>query len=374
MTGGHAAGGWELHLWQPELSPHLLPLYRALRNRREVQSATFIYDRKLDVAREKLGWSVELEPQDRLVHPRSESQVEELVAGSRADSVHIFGGMHWVPSIVHGLRMCIKHKRRFGLMHEPRVLEGWKGKLRLAHSWASEGDLRKHAGFVLAVGRHGPGWFWLTGFRRDRIFDFAYFLPAPVAQRRSRAAVPQIGFVGRLEREKGFHLFLSATEHMKTVADVHVFGAGTLAALARQRLNGLGEWGHFHGPVPMREVAGWLEELDVLVLPSITTNDGWGAVISEALMAGTAVVCSDRVGASMCIAEPGLGEVVRGMSPQGLAAAIDKVLSSDLGEASRQRRRDWALPRLSQEGGADYLLRILDHVYSGGRRPESFVA
>ena len=35
---------------------------------------------------------------------------------------------------------------------------------------------------------------------------------------------------------------------------------------------------------------------DVLVLPS--RFDGWGAVVNEALMVGTPVICSDRCGAS----------------------------------------------------------------------------
>ncbi|NGP17865.1 glycosyltransferase [Devosia aurantiaca] len=268
--------GWELHLWQPELSPHLLPLYRALRVQPEVGLVTYIYDRALGAERAQLGWSVEQEAEDRLFNPVGMSEVEELVRGSSAQSVHIFTGMHWVPAIVQGIKMCIKHGRRFGLMHEPRVLEGWKGKLRVAHSWASERHLRRNAGFVLAVGRHGPRWFRLTGFGQRRIFDFAYFLPVPEVEARSRGSLPRIGFAGRLERAKGLPLCLDAIDQVKTAADWHVFGSGKLAEMARERLAALGERGHFHGAVPMREMAQHLADLDVLVLPSLTTDDGWG--------------------------------------------------------------------------------------------------
>ena len=48
-------------------------------------------------------------------------------------------------------------------------------------------------------------------------------------------------------------------------------------------------------------------ESDCLVLPS--RYDGWGAVISEALMVGTPVICSDNCGAANVVTASNVGSV-----------------------------------------------------------------
>ena len=50
------------------------------------------------------------------------------------------------------------------------------------------------------------------------------------------------------------------------------------------------------GKFPMSEVAKKMADADCLVLPSL--HDGWGAVVSEALIAGTPVICSDACGSA----------------------------------------------------------------------------
>jgi len=53
----------------------------------------------------------------------------------------------------------------------------------------------------------------------------------------------------------------------------------------------------FHAPVPIREVRGIMREHDVYVLSS-DENEGWGAVVNEALSEGMKVLGTFEAGAS----------------------------------------------------------------------------
>jgi hypothetical protein len=97
-------------------------------------------------------------------------------------------------------------------------------------------------------------------------------------------------------------------------------------------------------------------------------------VISEALLAGSAVVCSYKVGASMCLEDEVRGTVVRQLSAPKIAAAVDDIIAKDLcALTSRQVRRQWADEHLTQRAGLEYLLEIFDHLFHGRARPPSFV-
>ncbi|KJC49477.1 hypothetical protein UP09_07195 [Bradyrhizobium sp. LTSP885] len=285
--------------------------------------------------------------------------------------------MHWVPCIVNGLRAVIKHQRRFGILHEPRVLEGVRGLVRLGHSWLAEAPLRRHANFILAIGAHGPKWFRLTGYPATRVFPFAYFLGRQALSGASFSVMasgkPVVTFLGRLEELKGIHLFLSAIDEVRSKAEFYVAGFGTWSSRVEDAQRTHANLHHL-GAIKMAEVPYLLSNTDILVLPSITMDDGWGAVVSEGLMAGTAVVCSYKVGASMCLADRTRGLVVDKISGAGVASAVDEIIGDGLLDAHcRKARAEWADNHLTQRAGVEYLLGIFDHIFDGKARPRSFV-
>ncbi len=138
--------------------------------------------------------------------------------------------MHWVPAIVAGIQAVLDHGRRFGIMSEPRVLDDARAPMRVLHSWITERKIRARTGFVLAIGRHGPRWFRLAGYAASKIFPFAYFISAFDARARGDAvrdlAELGVGYLGRLERLKGVHLFLDALPSLRRGVTAHVAGAG----------------------------------------------------------------------------------------------------------------------------------------------------
>lgn len=328
----------------------------------------------LPAGREGQGWSISKHSSRfRIVINPSAHDIRTLVSQSTEQTVHLFSGTRWVPCLTEGLRCVLRLRRRFGIMAEPRVAEGWRGAVRFFHSWVTEVAIRRQGGFVLAIGRNGPRWFESVGYRPDTIFPFAYFLPDPgIADPATSNRPVRVSWVGRLEREKGINEFLQALQFVHTDVSVTIAGAGSerpqVEAFARSS-----GFTTYVGTLKMADVPKLLCETDILILPSISTNDGWGAVISEALLCGAAVIATDRVGASICLEDPNNGTVVKSGCPAAIASAVDAISTDGrLDLQHRQLRREWAKGCLTDTSGSAYLMAILRSVYEGSDRPPAF--
>jgi glycosyltransferase involved in cell wall biosynthesis len=97
-------------------------------------------------------------------------------------------------------------------------------------------------------------------------------------------------------------------------------------------------------------------------------HDGWGAVVSEALMAGTPAVCSDACGAAEVVHASGVGGVFARDQVDALRTTLDAQLKTGIIDSSRRAQlASWAAA-LGADAGAKYLLEILAFA-NGGERP-----
>ncbi|MFC7292946.1 glycosyltransferase [Hirschia litorea] len=359
----------EIYLWGREYNPHLVPIVDALSKNRGVGKVVYIVESMMPESRISQGLSSSF-PENYL-ESLSDGQVENVIKNSSPDSIHIFAGLRRVPCIVLGIKLASKYKRMFGIIQEPRVLEGISGKIRLAQSILNEGNIRKKARFILAIGEHGPRWFKLAGYNSELIFPFAYFLEPSTLQVREKTNLKvRVGFVGRLEVLKGFDLFLSAAECLDANYEIHIAGKGSLGSEIEQYKNPSSSNIHFHGVVPSNMMGDFMSSIDILVLPSITTDDGWGAVVSEALFQGCYPVVSNRVGASMMLRDPNNGAVIPWGDTESIVQSIK--LANEKGYLSsqnRKQREQWARDVLSAEFGAAYLLEIFSNCFGNAPKP-----
>lgn len=367
----------DIYFWEPTLSPHKSSLISALAENGRIKSVSYISQSPLTQERESQGWTCGLSiPPENIIIAPSDAQTREIMQDSHPSSLHVFSGIHWVPCIVQGLQAAIRHRRRFCIMSEPRDGDGWKGMLRLGHSWLTERPIRKHADFILAIGRHGPEWFARAGYPKDRIFPFAYFTdPSEAAQPldtgHSRRDAPVIGYIGRRTAGKGFCLFQEALSCIHYPAHVIVAGKGDPVAPQGRPFLSIED----RGVVPMPAIRALMRALDVLVVPSLTKNDGWAMVISEALLEGTAVIASPHVGASICLEHPDNGRIVSPLSGRAIAQAIQDMRDTGgFTPEKRAARQKWATARLTAGAGAAYMLAIKDYRDGRGPCPPPFYA
>jgi glycosyltransferase involved in cell wall biosynthesis len=148
-------------------------------------------------------------------------------------------------------------------------------------------------------------------------------------------------FVGRLEREKGLETLFQALALTTTDQKLVLVGSGSLESELRALAISLGITDRvmFTGHVPQHSLPTYLQAIDFLVLPSITTDrfkEPWGLVVNEAMNSGLPVVATDAVGAAVggLIVDNETGRVVPEGDPVTLAAAMDRLAWN---EADRRR-------------------------------------
>ncbi|HTJ95299.1 MAG TPA: glycosyltransferase [Pararobbsia sp.] len=363
--------------WEPCVSPHKSAFINAVAERfgPSVEVRCVAHEGVPDT-RQALGWgdgSAALPPTDVAPSPERIAAIIEA-GGDRC--LHVFSGIRWFSTLTIALNVVRTQQRPFAIMSEPRDNAGIKGAVRFAQSWLTESWLRRRVQFVLAIGRHGPPWFHSVGYRRERVFPFAYFLPQPLqGSQPDTVAQPSlhIAYVGRLIASKGVQYLPAAIEALGPGVRLSVIGDGELRETLVHDAVELGIDVDFCGVLPIEQVQQRMQKFDVLVLPSTTRDDGWGAVISEALMAGTAVVASHCAGASILLDRPHNGRVVPPADSAAIARAVRDLETDGLLTArARRDRANWACDRLTARAGASYFEEIVRHRAGAAQRPKEF--
>lgn len=148
----------------------------------------------------------------------------------------------------------------------------------------------------------------------------------------------RIGFVGRICSSKGIETFLGALQHLPETCVGVVAGTGEEKIIDRlqnyERIRYLGV---------VSSIAEVLGEIDVLVLPSLTTtlwSEQFGRVLAEAMSAGVVVIGSDSGAIPDVIGDTGLifreGDVA-GLVDRVMSVAENQSLRESLAQKGRAR-------------------------------------
>jgi glycosyltransferase involved in cell wall biosynthesis len=125
----------------------------------------------------------------------------------------------------------------------------------------------------------------------------------------------------------------------------------------------------FAGVLQNCAVRNELANADLVVLPS--RWDGWGAVVNEALMSGTPVICSSYCGAADLISNGMNGEIFEYGSTESLIAALERwIVKGSLSASSRAEIIEWS-KCIEGEAIARYFLQIMQFIdRKNGERPK----
>lgn len=360
----------EIWFWQRIISPHMVGLASALARRGH--GVTYVAERPLSPSRAAQGW--ETPSLDGVTADLAEtpSAMRDAVNDAPPDSIHLCQGLRGNGLISVAQKNLSRRGLRQWVMMETVNDAGFQGVLkRVAYRrhFASAG--RSLEG-VLATGHSTPDWVVAQGMPRARVFPFAYFLPevrVTGASREGDARSFRFIFVGQFIERKRLDLLLSALACvMDEEWEFVVVGSGPLETALRGRAEReLGDRVRWIGILPMAEVKHEMAQADCLVLPS--RFDGWGAVVSEALMVGTPVIASDRCGSAGVVGASKRGGVFKSGSLESLVGQLQSAL--DRGTVHRREREtlaEWGRC-LASDAGALYVSQILDHVEGNAARP-----
>ncbi|MPZ14454.1 MAG: glycosyltransferase [Chloroflexi bacterium] len=150
-----------------------------------------------------------------------------------------------------------------------------------------------------------------------------------------------VGFAGRVVREKGLPLLVEACARLPQTVELLIFGSGPALSevQAAAEARGMTERVRFAGIVASGEMPRRLQELDVVVLPSISRfnwTEQFGRILVEAMACGIPVIGSTCGDIPTVIGDAGL------IFPEGdvdaLATALDR-LASDVALRAELARR-----------------------------------
>jgi glycosyltransferase involved in cell wall biosynthesis len=161
----------------------------------------------------------------------------------------------------------------------------------------------------------------------------------------ARKKAVTIGFLGRLVEAKGVQLLIETLPHLPTDVNLVMVGKGPLleslqALAAKLHVDGRTT---FLPPIRHDDVPRFMNQLDVLVLPSVDTkywSEQFGRVLIEAMACEVPVVASDSGGIAEVVGEAGI--LFRAGSMQDLTEKLSSVVSneflrSELAQKGRSR-------------------------------------
>lgn len=142
----------------------------------------------------------------------------------------------------------------------------------------------------------------------------------PLTRRIRPTEKPIVAFVGRLVGLKNIPTLVRAFEPLKEQAKLVIIGDGP----ERDALQSLAPDALFTGLLSGDELLAWYNLIDILVLPS--TQEAYGAVTGEALMAGAKVVVSSRAGSKDLVREGENGFIFDPSDVAGLTDCLSRLL------------------------------------------------
>jgi len=327
----YAVGRKKYVFWQHRPSAHQAPFIRELAELSDIEVILVVNNAGLSEERLAQGWNLPNYGKTRILIKPDAAIVEELISVRANETVHIFSFLSSDRYIKGVFTRCYGSGALLGLLSEGRDWRGVKGFLRKTHGFFNERKYQSKLNFVLAIGDLSKQWYNKNGFSLEKLYDFCYVVEEPdypAVYSNADDSFVKLIYVGQLNDNKRVNLLIKALSLSgETNFTLDIIGAGKELIKLKEMTQkvGLEEHVSFLGVLNNSEVYQKLSHSDVLVLPSHW--DGWGAVVNEALMCGTPVICSDYCGAADLVqANLSYGEVFECDSAESLAKVLKKWL------------------------------------------------
>lgn len=347
--------------WQNVLSIHQSAFLRNLSIDNEV---FLVAETDIENTRKSQGWTIPDFGAVKIITVPSDENINELLELNNC--AHIFTGIDSFPLPSKVFKLAVEKKLKIGVMLEPFIWIGWKGKLRFLKYYMLRLKYQNKIDFILAIGDRGRWCYEKVGFSKNKIFDWAYFtennLPDDNIDK-SFHLLPKILFVGSIDANKNIIQSLKIVRNYLSYIDkFEIVGVGPLE---RELILLTDHKIIYRGKFNNSEISTIMSQADLLILPSI--YDGWGAVVNEALMVGTPVLASDNCGASVLVNE-NRGKLFSITKNNFEEKFLETLNDLKFGKFSRKEIKDWSSKNIGGESAAIYFESIINTVYADKRR------
>jgi glycosyltransferase involved in cell wall biosynthesis len=359
-----------VYFWQRIISPHMVPLASALVDLGV--DVIYVAEQEMSVDRKEQGWVAPNLGKVRLLLCPSPQHATEIAETAGVDSVHICQSVRANGTIRIAQSILAQRGLQQWAIIETVDDVGWRGVLkRILYAYLLQRMHTQLTG-ILAIGWRTSQWIIERGFPAERVFPFAYFLDDVIDLGDQKPLRDRIKFlfVGQLIERKRVDLLLNSFSKIHQCDfDLMIIGDGVCKKQLMEEADRiLPHRVHFLGILSMDQVREQMRQADCLVLPS--RHDGWGAVVSEALMVGTPVICSDACGSAEVVEQSGVGGVFSSNDPNSLKALLENTLECGIITADKRAQiAAWATS-LGAKKGANYLKMVISQNYNKGEPPQ----
>lgn len=361
-----------IYFWQRILTPHMTALAQELSKRGS--RVIYVAEQSLSKDRIKLGWEVQKNHNIQVVYANDYLTARLIVRNAPLDSIHICQGLRKNGIVTFAQKEIRKKKLRHWVIMETVNDHGIVGIFKRILYRLLILLYQKDIEVILAIGWRTSDWLINLGFQPKKVFPFAYFLsPAQssflVKKKKQRPF--KFIFIGGLFHGKKLDLLILALSLLKNKNfELVVVGDGPCKQkwknYAEKLIPNKAKW---LGIIKMSKVSKILNTSDCLVLPS--KHDGWGAVISESLIVGTPVICSDSCGAAKIVSKSGFGKVFKSGKVNDLLLKLNYFLK--LGPLSKKKKiklSKWS-KKITSISGSKYLINIINYANNKKIRPNA---
>lgn len=353
-------------------SHHQIPLGRAFASRLQSDYALVCWE-KVSEERIKLGWEIDYS-EDWLVKAwLSEQEKKRAYETLRRSKIVVWG---YAPKreireriSQNKLTFCyterIFKRGRFRII-DPRVLkniyEQFKMNDRLSHH-------------LLSVGPYCADDFRWIGVFNNRMWRWGYFPEVPETITRYKNDRPIILWAGRMLDWKRVDLLIRAAAWVRAKGGcflLRLIGGGPLEQKLRDMASRfkLYDICKFIGPQSPEHIGKEMEQADIFALPS-NQQEGWGAVVNEAMSRGCCVIGSKSAGSVPWLIQDGVnGHVFEGNRVDDLGRILLYCIQNP--DHTRQMglaARATMLNLWSPEVAAERFLRLCEAIEGGTNSP-----
>ena len=188
---------------------------------------------------------------------------------------------------------------------------------------------QKKVSALFTMGSMGIESYRRLGFPAQKLYSTMYSYPGvyPPLSPPAQTTFPlKIIYVGEAIRAKGVPLLLDAVRKFNAnLIQLTFVGSDPTGILARAQNDP--SWKdriRVLGVIPNKEILEIISQHDLLILPSF--NDGWGMVVTEALIAGIGAIVTDACGSQDLPRLFQTGLVIRSKSKSAIIEALEKVI------------------------------------------------
>ncbi|MBX3114298.1 MAG: glycosyltransferase [Fimbriimonadaceae bacterium] len=335
--------------------------------------------------RSEMGWPDCPGGSAQLVLAPDSKRINEILSIDPDRSLHLFGGIFFNPTVRKAFFKAVFKPLKLALMTEAPLPAGFeesgakskasklKKFLPIAHMLTRLLFGRKIIA-IFCIGAMCADFYKKVGYEDEKLIPWAYYPPNPtsVPAINPDDGIVQLTYLGAMNHRKGTDLLMKALTPLKGLNwHLNCIGDGTLAKECRDIVQ-KGDIGHqvtIQGYLPWEQAMDLLAISDIALVPS--RHDGWGAVVSEALMRGVPAIATDHCGSADLLGQPWRGAVVKANDVDALTLALRNCIAKGkLTSAERTRIADWSV-KCQASTGVDYFISTLKYFELGGQKPSA---